>query len=306
MSAGIYRTTEDGNQRVLENSVDLRVTENYVEGLASITASSSISAIPSITRFVASTLNASSSISASSNVFKSVSTQLQAVGSIQATSKVNLVVTSNLTGVSSMLNTSTLITNAATSLGATSNISSFAGLILPSNTSLNATSESTFTAGLIQPVVFNAASTSALIANGQRTTAGSTALISFGNLTSVPTYKGNAITSLVSSSTCISNGRIIKNATVLSGILEFDRITEEDDTRITEDDDVRITNFIPTNIIESAIVANADLTPFSSVAYIKVNGNWETVFDVNANVEGVWKDTDKIYRNIAGTWKRIY
>jgi hypothetical protein len=103
-----------------------------------------------------------------------------------------------------------------------------------------------------------------------------------------------------------ADSRLIKPGVVISGILEFDRITEEDDTRITEDGDVRITNFIPTNVIESGMVASADLTPFSSVAYIKVNGNWETVFDVNANVEGVWKDTDKIYRNIAGTWKRIY
>jgi hypothetical protein len=39
MSLGIYRTTEDGNQRVLENSSDLRVTENYLEAEASLTAS---------------------------------------------------------------------------------------------------------------------------------------------------------------------------------------------------------------------------------------------------------------------------
>lgn len=68
MALGIYRTTEDGNQRVLENSVDLRVTENYIEAEASVSASGTLAAVGNLVLPASISVNASSTLSSTATV----------------------------------------------------------------------------------------------------------------------------------------------------------------------------------------------------------------------------------------------
>lgn len=227
MTTGIYRTTEDGNQRVLEDSVGLRVTENYQEGAATLVASSGFDFLGTLSQGAEASLVASSTVNASATF----------IG----------------TGASLLANSSTLEANA-------------------------------------RVVAFVDAS---LIAASSMLPNGTTVL------------KG--VCSLAASGGLVASGKPIRNAKVISGTLEFDRITEENDTRITEDGDVRITNFITVNTIEGSIIANPTFIPFTSTAYIKLNSVWQEVVDVDVNKLGSWSNNlDKIYRNMSGKWKRIY
>jgi hypothetical protein len=227
MSLGIYRTTEDGNQRVLEDSVGLRVTENYQEGAATLVASSGFDFVGNLK------LPATSNVSASST------------------------------------------------LTATANVERFA--------------------------VFMVANSSTISAAADRTTQGTTSLTATGTATVVPTFKGAALSNLVASGTASFDARTVKYVEVASGDVGFERILESEDARVTEDGDVRITNPIRTNLIESSMVANANVIPFSSIAYIKINGVWKQVVEIAAKDGSSWRiNGNKIYRNMSGSWKRIY
>jgi hypothetical protein len=226
MSLGIYRTTEDGNQRVLENSSDLRVTENYLEAEASLTASG--------------------------------------VGVFTA------------------------------------------GLVLPASVSVSASSTLEASAALNAIAAILISNTSSLQASVDRTTRGEVDLIASGTMVAMPTFKGSAISDLVASSTLDANARTVKFVSVVSGNVEFERILESEDARITEDGDIRITHAIQTNIINSSMVASANLIPFNSIAYVKRNGVWKQVISISTNQSSTWDSSQKIYRNTAGKWKRIY
>lgn len=226
MTTGIYRTTEDGNQRVLEDSVGLRVTENYESGEASLVASSTLTVAAGLIQPVTSSLNATSTASVVARF----------IG----------------TGSSLKINNSTLEAEAR--------------VIILADASLVAASS--------------------MLPNG--------------------TTVLNGISSLAASGSLVASGKPIRNASVISGTLEFDRDTEENDTRITEDGDVRTTNPITVNNIEGSMIANPTFIPFTSTAFIKVNGVWKEVIDVDVKQQGNWGYLDKIYRNISGKWKRIY
>ena len=226
MTTGIYRTTEDGNQRVLEDSVGLRVTENYREGAATLVASSGFDFLGTLSQGADASLVASSTVTA--------------------------VPTFIGTGASLLANNSILVAEARVIILADASLVA-ASSMLPDATTV---------------------------------------------------LKG--VSSMAASGSVTASGRPIRNASVVSGTLEFDRSTEEEDTRITEDGDVRITNFVTVNNIEGSMVANPTFIPFASTAYIKVNGVWQEVVDVDVKQQGDWGYLDKIYRNMSGKWKRIY
>jgi hypothetical protein len=100
MSLGIYRTTEDGNQRVLENSSDLRVTENYIEAEASLTASgvgvftAGLVLPASVSVSASSTLSASAALNAVAAILVSNTSDLQASVDFTASGAANLVASS--------------------------------------------------------------------------------------------------------------------------------------------------------------------------------------------------------------------
>jgi hypothetical protein len=227
MSLGIYRTTQADDQRVLEDGVSLRVTENYIEAESSLSASGVVSVVGSLN------LPAASSVSASST------------------------------------------------LAASAFVSRYAVALVANN--------------------------SAIQAVPTRTTRGSASVVATGSMAAVPTFKGSAIAGLVATGTATVDSRTAKFVSVVSGSVEFERITEEDeDSRITEDGNQRITNLVAYNSIDSTMVAEATLIPFSSVAYIKRNGEWKQLLSVDIKDDGTWSPPEKIYRNMSGSWKRIY
>jgi hypothetical protein len=227
MSLGIYRTTQADDQRVLEDGVSLRVTENYIAAEVSLTASGVVAAV--------------------------------------------------------------------------------GGLILPAASSVSASSTLATSAFVNRYAVALVANNSAIQAVPTRTTTGSVNVVATGSMLASPTFKGSAITGLVATGTATIDSRTAKFVNVSSGDVEFERITEQnEDKRITEDGNQRLTNFVGVNEIDSTLVANANLIPFSSVAYIRQNGAWKQLLSVDIKDDGTWSPPEKIYRNMSGSWKRIY
>lgn len=227
MSLGYYRATEDGNQRVLEDSVGLRVTENYKVGEASLTATGSVNFVGNLIVPAFAGLNASSTVVATPDLTLAGVSQLLGVGTLQATPK--------------------------------------------------------------------------------RTTRGTASFAATSSLVALPTFKGSAISNLVASSDLTADARTVKFAFIFSGTDSLGRSLENDlDVRITEDGDFRFTNEVTVNVIESSMVAVADVIPFNSIAYIKLNSVWKLITAIDAKNNSSWGNLDKVYRNMSGKWKRIY
>ena len=115
----------------------------------------------------------------------------------------------------------------------------------------------------------------------------------------------NGATALSASGTIIPAARTVKYVSFISGVATFDRILENEDYRITESNDSRITNDIAVNTIDSTLVAEGTLIPFSSVAYYKEGGVWKTAL-VDTRYNGNWDALEAVYKKISGSWKRIY
>jgi hypothetical protein len=226
MTLGIYRATEDGNQRVLEDSVGLRVTEAYKVGEASLVASSTLASTANLVLPVASSLTASST------------------------------------------------------LVSTATVTRFGASLLANN--------------------------SVLQAIPSRTTRGASNFIASSSMLPNGSLVAKGVSSLAANSNTSFEGRTVKFVTIVSGTLNFERITELENTRITEDGNTRITDLVTTNVINGSMVAQANLMPFSSIAYIKLNGVWKQVTEIDVNQQNSWGNLDKVYRNMSGKWKRIY
>ncbi len=151
-----------------------------------------------------------------------------------------------------------------------------------------------------------------LIANNSTITAISTR-------TTTGAFNGSVVSSVdadldafyVGMSTFSGNGsvvaaaRTVKFVNFISGIATFDRILENEDYRITEGGDSRITNEIAVNTVDSTVVADATLIPFSSTVYYKTGGVWKTTL-VDAKYNGNWDALTAVYKKISGSWKRIH
>jgi len=116
----------------------------------------------------------------------------------------------------------------------------------------------------------------------------------------------NAATSLSGSGTFTNDGyNFVHFGAANYSDEEFTRITEAGDTRIDEAGNTRI-------VIEGGNIGigylEADCTQivFSSIAYVKWNGEW-TTFTPKVKQDGTWDDPLAIYKKIdANTWKRAY
>ena len=97
----------------------------------------------------------------------------------------------------------------------------------------------------------------------------------------------------------------IHNANVEPFLDNYVRITEDGNTRITENLNRRITDDIKINQGLSGLYANATYLPFTSRAFIKVNGIWKQFFPF-ANYLDIWKTPLKMYNKTNDFWKRIY
>jgi len=130
------------------------------------------------------------------------------------------------------------------------------------------------------------------------------------NGTGTATFDGirikNAATSLSASSTFVNDGfNFVHYGAFLNESFTFGRITEAGDTRIDEAGNTRIV-FTTSNSAESSLDAECTYIAFSSIAYVKWNGEW-TTFTPKVKQSGVWDDPLAIYKKIdANTWKRAF
>lgn len=145
----------------------------------------------------------------------------------------------------------------------------------------------------------------ALSAVGNRITNGETNFSASGVLGADEALVALGAFAATASGTLSPTARVVKFVEVVSGTLEFLRITESEDYRVTESGDSRITNAIPTNEIIGSLVANDTFIPFSSTAYYKTGGVWKQT-DVDAKYNGNWDALQAVYKKISGSWKRIY
>lgn len=98
------------------------------------------------------------------------------------------------------------------------------------------------------------------------------------------------------------------------------RITEESDTRILEGDsstatlegigsitaDLRITKAARANLEgKGNLEASAEVLPFESTLYIKVNGVWKTATPY-VKIDNIWRIPSYVGKKINGAWRRIY
>lgn len=86
----------------------------------------------------------------------------------------------------------------------------------------------------------------------------------------------------------------------------YTRVTEAGDTRITESGDVRIVADVLPNAATASLNATYTYIAFSSIAYVKWNGEW-TEFTPKVKQDGTWDDPLAIYKKIDDyNWKRAY
>lgn len=149
------------------------------------------------------------------------------------------------------------------------------------------------------------ANSSTLSTLGARKTGGETSLSASGSITADEALKAFGAFAASGTGTISPTGRVVKYVEVVSGQAIFTRITESEDFRVTESGDSRITNAIPTNEIIGSMVALDTYIPFSSTAYYKTGGNWQTS-DVYVKYNGNWNPPTAVYKKISGNWKRIY
>lgn len=149
------------------------------------------------------------------------------------------------------------------------------------------------------------ANSSTMDALGARKTGGETSLSVSGTLVADEELIATGTFAASATGTLSPTARVVKFSQVVSGTVEFLRITESEDYRVTESGDSRITNAIPTNQIVGSMVALDTYIPFSSTAYYKTNGVWKQT-DVDTKYNGNWDALQAVYKKISGSWKRIY
>lgn len=95
---------------------------------------------------------------------------------------------------------------------------------------------------------------------------------------------------------------LIQYGQVDSGIVSYDRITENSDTRITEAGDTRITNDVVTNVVTSTLIAVPTLNTTFKEMFYNVSGAWKTCIPYVKH-NNTWK-LPVIYVKQSGIWIR--
>lgn len=193
----------------------------------------------------------------------------------------------------------------STSLSASGGFDFLGQLVADGNTAFAGNASLVTSGNIIRYGASMVANNSSLSALGIRTTVGETALVAAGRLSATSKLNGNGTAALSASGTLSPSARTVKFVFVVSGNETFIRVTEAEDYRITEAGDSRITNEIPTNVVDSILIASGDVIPFASTAYYKTGGVWK-VTDVDAKYNGDWDALQAVYKKISGSWKRIY
>lgn len=195
--------------------------------------------------------------------------------------------------------------NGNASLSASGGFDFLGKLKAAGNSNFTGTGSITSSGDLTKYAAILVANNSTLSAIGDVKILAEISLSASGTITADESLKAFGAFTGSGSGTTSSTARIVKFVTVVSGQEIFTRITENGDYRITQAGDSRITNDVPTNEIIGSIVANDTYIPFSSTAYYKTGGNWQTS-DIYVKHNGNWNPPTAVYKKISGNWKRIY
>lgn len=194
---------------------------------------------------------------------------------------------------------------AEAALSASSSFDFLGKLKATGNSAFTGTGSITSSGDLTKYAAILVANNSSLSAVGARITGGESSFAVSSSISADEALRAFGAFAGSGSGAISPTSRVVKYVTVVSGQATFTRITENEDFRITQDGNNRITNIVPTNEIVGSMVANDTYIPFSSTAYYKTGGNWQTS-DVYVKHNGNWNPPTAVYKKISGNWKRIY
>ena len=260
-----FRISESGVSRISESS-DIRITEQFVEGLSSLSGAGSLTALETF--------------------IKGGLSNLSGVGSLSSQADASYQAASNLSSLGSEITVASVVTRPSVSLSASGSVTATGGNYFSISESYTGTGTSTFLGLNSFDISKSLSGAGTANFNGLRIK--------------------NAATSLTGAGTFTNDGfNFVHFGSHLGDDLIYTRVTEAGDTRVDEDSNVRIVIQAP-NSGESVLYANFSYIQFSSTAYIKWDGVWKqfdpkvkqdgTWDDPLA----IYKKID------ANTWKRAY
>jgi len=300
-----FRILENGDIRITQSS-DTRITENFVEAFASVSASSSISSVGLLTKYGFSNLDVlGSKISAAERTVFGYS-EFNSTGTITDVVRMDYSGATSLTGTATLAPLGTGKSQADISLvgEATTNI-------YPNTTSLVFSSLQAVGSKLgvstrIQFPTVNLVSAGAVSAIGYRNQLAESSLASLGSKVSAGIRIQYGLFDKTGTGTLSPSAVKILNGFVEGGTTDVTRITESGDIRVLENGtDVRTGIQAEGNIIAATMVGNGVTTLFSSEPYYKDDGSWKE-FLPYVKWNGAWTGNIKIYKHTNGAWKRSY
>ena len=299
-----FRILENGDIRITQSS-DTRITENFVEAFASVSASSSTSSVGLITKYGFSDLDVlGSKISAAERTVFGYS-------EFNSTGTITDVVTINYSGATSLTGTATLAPlGTGRSQADVSLVGEATTNIYPNTTSLVFSSLQSVGRKLgigtrIQFPTVNLVSAGAVSAIGYRNQLAEANLTTQGSKLSVGIRIQYGLFDKTGTGTLSPSASKILNGNYVSEEIESTRILENGDTRITEAGDTRVSAILYGNIGETSIVSDPTTTLFSSEPYYKDAGTWKDMLPY-VKWNGAWTGNIKIYKHTNGAWKRSY
>jgi hypothetical protein len=300
-----FRILENGDIRITQSS-DTRITENFVEAFASVSASSSTSSVGLITKYGFSDLDVlGSKISAAERTLFGYS-EFNSTGTITDVVRMDYSGATSLTGTATLDPLGTGRSQAVVSL-----LGEASTNIYPNTTSLVFSSLQSVGSKLgigtrIQFPTVNLVSAGAVSAIGYRSQVAESSLTTQGSKLSVGIRIQYGLFDKTSTGTLSPSAIKILNGSITTGTDEVTRITESGDIRVLENGtDTRTSIAAYGNIIFATIVGNPSKTLFSSEPYYKEVGTWRDMLPY-VKWNGAWTNNIKIYQHTNGAWKRSY
>ena len=317
-----FRITEDGQSRITEASV-FRITEQFAEAFAALNAVATLTPQANVIARRNASLSATGVISPTAIIKQLGVVTLSSTGALTSIGVRKTPGVVSISGQGSLTSVGRIIKYGFSVLPSTATISSvgsrttrgeaslattgsslYAGVgIFRGRSELNAVSTQTTNSKLTTFGTSSLQGNSSTNVDSQLTTYGEVTLNGTGTISANGKYIVSS--SFSSTSSLGADVSLIIYGQVGSTIVVIDRETEEEDLRLTEDDNQRITEDTLSNLITSGAIFNSTLIPFSSKAYVNVNGIWKE-FTPFVKYEGTWVAPEKTYRRQNGMWKRIY
>jgi len=304
MAAG-FRILENGDIRITQSS-DTRITENFVEAFANVSASSSTSSVGLLTKYGFSDLNVlGSKVSAAERTVFGYS-EFNSTGTIADVVRMDYSGATSLTGTATLAPLGTGRSQADVALSAEGIASIYPNTTSLVFSSLQAVGSKLGVSTRIQFPTVNLISAGAVSAIGYRTQLAESSLTTQGSKLSVGIRIQYGLFDKTGTGTLSPSAIKILNGSITAGTDEVTRLTEAGDTRVLENGtDTRTAIAAYGNIIFATIVSNPSKTLFLSEPYYQDDGSWKDMLPY-VKWGGAWTNNIKIYKHINGAWKRSY